>query len=194
MRNLLISAFCILNIATVVLVNTSPTGSVQKSDFLERHLSPHGAYRIRYTDWLVRRYAHLVGLDNQWTLFSTLPRFDWWYVIKGKYSDGSEAVLPLPLQSRRPFLERMFFDHKEAKLHLNIYNRPDWRAAYGRFLCREAAEREGRLPASVVFELHHQQIRERREAARLAGHLDPTIGVRILDTVPCAGVSGTARS
>ena len=108
LRKAFLSAFIILNIFTVLFMNRP--------------------------EWLIMHYAHLVGLDNRWIMFSRLPRFNWWYVFKAKYSDGTEVVLPLPRQSNRALLER-YFDFREAKFHLNIYNNPSAREAYANQYC-----------------------------------------------------------
>jgi hypothetical protein len=170
----------------VLFMNRPPALADRTDRALEQHLSAPHAYRARYAAWLLQRYAHLVGLDNRWMLFNSLHRFDWWYVIKAKYADGSEEVLPLPLQSRRTLAERLFFDNKEVKLHLNIYAQPDWRRAYGRYLCRSL---HGERPApvvGVVFELRHQDILEREQSLARRTHLEPASHSQVVQVVECA--------
>ena len=134
LRKAFLSAFIILNIFTVLFMNRPEWLKNAEALFLERNFSPTGKYRVQYSEWLIMHYAHLVGLDNRWIMFSRLPRFNWWYVFKAKYSDGTEVVLPLPRQSNRALLER-YFDFREAKFHLNIYNNPSAREAYANQYC-----------------------------------------------------------
>lgn len=184
-RKIVLSAFCVLNIGTVVFMNL-PAAVTEAETRALLLLPPRAAYGIRWAELQVRRWAYVAGLDNTWTLFSQLPRFDWWYVIKARYPDGSEELLPLPRQSERPFLYRNFFDHKEAKFHLNIYPHAHMRWSYARYLCRVIRATRPTPAAAIVFELHWQQILERREALALGTHLEPESHGRLLDDpIPC---------
>lgn len=185
LRKAVISAFCVLNLGIVVLMNLPDAATEAEAGALDR-LPALAARRVRWLDWQIRRYAYLVGLDNTWTLFARLPRFDWWYVIKARYPDGSEEVLPLPRQSARPFLFRNFFDHKEAKFHLNVYPRAYMRWSYARYLCRVVRATRPTPATAIAFELHWQGILERREALARGTHLEPDIHAQLLDDpVPC---------
>jgi hypothetical protein len=187
-RRALISAFIILTVVTLLVANQPPAFQAWKRETAERRLGPQPAWVLRYGEWLIRRYAHLVGLDNRWSMFSQLPRFDTWFVIKAKHRDWTREVLPLPLQSERSFAQRVFVDFKEAKLHLNIYNRPQARWAYGRHLCLTTAERTGTLPLAIIWERHYQNILERSEAAATGTHLDPEVHSEVIQVVECAAV------
>ncbi len=185
MRKLAISAFCVLNVTAVLVMNQPQALETAKAAAMSAWLPPQSAYRAQYPEWLVKRYAHLAGLDNRWTMFSTVHRFDWWYVIKAIRPAGPE-VLALPLQSERTTVQRLVVDHKEAKIHLNIYGRADWRRAYGRYICRTLAA--ARDPAGfVTYELHHQNLLGRPEAAALGRHLEPRSHAQVIDAVVCAG-------
>ena len=185
MRKIVLSAFCVLNLGTVVFMNL-PAAVTEAETRALMTLPPPVAHRMRWVELQIRRWAYVTGLDNRWTLFSQLPRFDWWYVIKARYPDGSEELLPLPRQSARPFLYRNFFDHKEAKFHLNIYPHAHMRWSYGRYLCRVIRATRPTPAAAVVFELHWQQILERPEALARGTHLEPETHARPLDEpIPC---------
>jgi hypothetical protein len=186
-RKIVLSAFCVLNLGTVVFINLPAPVTEAETRALLR-LPPRAASGVRWAELQVRRWAYVAGLDNTWTLFSKLPRFDWWYVIKARYSDGSEELLPLPRQSARPFLYRNFFDHKEAKFHLNIYPHVHMRWSYGRYLCRVIRATRPAPAVAIVFELHWQHILERREALARGTHLEPESHGRLLDDpIPCDG-------
>lgn len=185
LRKSLISTFCVLNLAAALWMNRPPAVDAALDEGLS-HLPPMRAFHVRYGLWLLSRWAHLAGLDNKWTMFSTLHRFDWWYVIKAKYPDGSEEVLPLPLQSERTPLEHFFFDFKEAKIHLNLYLQPDWRKAYARYLCRWLIDHRGPPPPGVIiYELHYQNIYPRPQAAALGTHREPQSRSQVIQIVEC---------
>lgn len=188
-RRTLISLFIALNVLTLLVANQPPAFVEWKQRTAESLLGSRPAWVLRYGEWLIRRYAHIVGLDNRWMMFSRLPRFDWWFVIKAKHRDFTHEVLPLPRQSERSFAQRVFFDFKEAKLHLNIYHRPQARWAYGRHLCRATADRTGTLPLAIVWERHYQNILPRSEAAASGTHLAPEVRSEIIQVVECVGVS-----
>lgn len=192
LRKLIVSLFCLLNILAVLVMNQPDAFETAKTELFAARLSPTATYRVRYAEWLVKRYAHLAGLDNRWTMFSTVHRFDWWYVIKAIRGAGPE-VLPLPRQSERSFLQRHLFDHKEAKIDLNLYGRPEWRRAYGRYLCRQLAA-GGDPAAFVMFELRYQALLERAQAEALGRHLEPSEHSQVLDAVVCPPVGRSERA
>lgn len=103
--------------------------------------------------------------------------------------------MDLPRQSPRRFVDEHFFDHKEAKFHLNIYLRPDWRRAYARYLCRQVEAREGKAPAFVVYELHHQNFLDRDRALAIHRHLEADSHSQVIDAVVCGAdvPPGTAK-
>jgi hypothetical protein len=184
-RRLPLSLFCALNVGTVLFMNQPAPVEERGTQALGSMLSAQNASRAHAASWLVRYYAHLAGLDNRWTMFSYLHRLDWWYVIKAAYPDGLEEPLPLPLQSPRSFLQRTFFDYKEAKFHLNIYSQPEWRKAYGRYLCRQIAERGPPTASAIVYELHYQMFLDRAAAAAMGTHLEPSSHAQIVQVVQC---------
>jgi len=132
-------------------------------------------------DRYLRKYAHYTGLDNRWQMFGLQSRFNWWYVIKARYREGSreeEIVLDLPRQSEQSGVPRTrwqyhFFDFREGKFHLNMYREPYDRAAYARYLARKYPEHDGMPVESVVYELHFQHIKPPEEARRTGSHLYP---------------------
>ena len=180
LRRALVSAFCVLNVAAVLAANQPPDLRRDALSALERSAGARSAWRLAYAEWALRWYAHKVGLDNRWTMFSRLPRFDWWYRIEARDADGSTRLLSLPLQSERSFAQRHFADFKETKFQLNVYDRPWQRRAYGRYLCRTA---DG-SPDAVVFRLHTRAILPREEAAARGDHRGEA-SVRTVQEVRC---------
>ena len=165
-----------------------PPSLIGVTDKLLSSLSLRQAYHCKMAGWYVRRYAHLVGLDNRWQMFGRQARFNWWYVITARYADPEEIVLSLPRQSKRTFLQRTLFDFKEAKFHLNLYGSDEGRKAYARYLCRQHPTHKGAPIESITFELHYQNILEPEEAAKRGIHVDPTIHRRVLNVFRWASV------
>lgn len=185
----LISVFIALNLFTVSFPNRPVRLTAAVNEALD-HLPPMLAYRIRQANWLILQYAHLVGLDNRWTMFTHNSRFNWWHVIKAQSADGSTVLLPLPLQSRRTFWEQTLTDFKEAKFHLNIYPDAAAKRRYARYLCRAYPRANGSPVTAIVWELHHQTILNPSEAATRGTPFEPTRHVRVLETVPCTAEIG----
>ena len=120
LKKILISAFVILNIFTVLFMNRPHFFIKYVNEAIDSYKNPMFAWKLRMGSWYIARYAHLVGLDNRWQMFGRQSRFNWWYDIKAKYSNDEIVLLPLPRQSKKTFLEWLLFDFKEAKFHLNL--------------------------------------------------------------------------
>ena len=179
-----LSVLIVFNFAAVLFMNR-PAWVVRQERALAARVSPLTAHRFQQAGWLLHQYAHVAGLDNRWQMFSHNSRFNWWYVIRGAYADGTTAVLPLPRQSARSFWQHMLFDFKEAKFHLNIYGNEPARAAYARYLCREYPQR-GQAPISlIIWELHHQMILPPSETATRGAHVEPQSHSRVLGQFTC---------
>jgi hypothetical protein len=189
-KKLLISAFVILNLGTVLWINR-PKALVRQWDRALAACPSPAAAALRQADYLDQYYAHVSGLDPSWQMFGALSRFDWWYVIKARYADGHEVLLPLPLQSDRTWWERNMADFKEVKFHLNMYNDRPTREAYAIYLARLYPEDNGVPLKEIVWELHFQNLRPMEETRRLGSHLEPASHFFVLDTFP-ASLAGRA--
>ena len=184
-KKVILSAFIVLNLFTVLFMNRPVPLGKRLNVAMNRHVGPTTAYRLRYSSYLVQRYAHLVGLDNRWQMFGRLPRFNWWYVIKARYDGAEGVVLPLAMQAPRTVWQNLLFDFKEGKFYLNIYLRPTYRRAYAYYLCRQFPSRDGTQIASIVYELHWQHLYPLAKAAELGAHLDGPSYYRVYQVVPC---------
>lgn len=168
-RKAVISLFVLLNIGTVFHVNR-PDWIPRVWGLVSESPTPEWAYRRSYMDWVVRRYAHLVGLDNRWEMFSTLHRFDWWIRIYGIDRFSNRKLLTLPLQSERGFFQRQFADFREAKFHLNMYGDEQLRNQYARYLCGPSVNSGNEKYQAIEFELFHRNLRVRKEAELTGTH------------------------
>jgi hypothetical protein len=167
----LLSAFCILNLGTVLYINR-PSWVIRSAERWLSHLNPETVHSVRMKEWYVRRYAHLVGLDNLWQMFGRQSRFNWWFQIKGLYKGGKVVLLTLPLQSPRTFVEKSFFDFKEGKYHLNLYAGAELRRWYADYLCREHPTHEGAPIQAISWEMHYQNLLPPQEAKIRKTHLE----------------------
>jgi hypothetical protein len=172
---IIISLFAVLNISTVLYMNRPEQLIAATESAFRRHLDGWTRYQVNRADWLVRRYANVVGLDNRWEFFGRVSRFNWHYLVHARTADGRMTVLPLPRQSPRTFAQRTFADFKEAKFHLNLYTRPRAREAYARHLCRAYPTVQGASVSSVVFELYTQNILPMGAAVRRGVTLEPDV-------------------
>jgi hypothetical protein len=182
---IIISLFAVLNIGTVLYMNRPEQLIAATESAVRRHLDQWSGYQIKRADWLVRRYANVVGLDNRWEFFGRVSRFNWHYLVQARTADGRMSVLPLPRQSPRTFVQRTFVDFKEAKFHLNLYGRERSREAYARHLCRAYPTVQGAPVSSVVFEIYTQNILPMGAAARRGMTLEPDLHKWPGDEFPC---------
>jgi hypothetical protein len=181
-KKLLLSAFIVLNLGTVLWMNRPKWLVAAWDRALAASPSPAAAEVLSLGDRFDKNYAHVTGLDPTWQMFGALSRFDWWYIIKARYADGHTVLLPLPLQSDRTPWERTMADFKEVKFHLNMYNDRPTRQAYAIYLARLYGEHNGVPLKDIVWELHYQNLRPMEETRRLGSHLEPASHYLVLDT------------
>jgi hypothetical protein len=185
MRRTLIVLFMVVCFATIAFANRPPTLAAAVDQRLTETLAPMAVWRIHYAGWLVRRWAHLVGLDNRWQMFGRQSRFNWRYEMVGHYGDAGERLLPVPLQSSRTAFQDLVLDFKEPKLHLNLYSDEPRRERYAQYLCRQFPTLHGAWMEEVVIDLAWRPLRSRAEASRTGDHLEPEEYTEPLDAFPC---------
>lgn len=182
---LFISLFIILNILTILFMNCPVFVQNAFQQTLKSYQSPDIEYKLNLIGWQIAGYAHFVGLDNRWQMFGRQTRFNWWYVIKAKYDNLKEVVLPLSGQEPRSFLRKEFIDFKEAKFYLNIYTRAFQRETYARYLCRQFPTNENSRINSIIYELHWQNILPPDQAKLTGMVLHPGLYSQILNEFKC---------
>ncbi|HEY1784721.1 MAG TPA: hypothetical protein VGG30_04200 [Pirellulales bacterium] len=183
-KRCLISMFILTNLATVLFVNLPSDWKEGFLDWAATTRSAEDVYRLQLASWRLERYAYFSGLDNRWQMFGHQSRFNWWYVIRGVYGDGTEqrlVLLPLPNQSGRTIWDALLFDLKETKFELNIYLNPTAREAYSRYIARQFPERDGMRIKSVRWELGCQMIVPPDEAIQRQELLYPQCSLLLLN-------------
>ncbi len=188
-RKIIISLFIILNIGTVVFMNRPNSFIDAVNSVINSFDSPAIKYKTGLYSWYIKTYAHIVGLDNRWQMFGKQSRFNWWYLIKAKYTNSEIITLPLPRQSPRTWFQSFLIDFKEGKFHLNMYTRSADRENYSRYLCRQYPNLNGVPIDSIIFELHYQYILPPEEAAKQGRYLDPNVYSSVLNEFKCPGVT-----
>ncbi len=151
----------VTNLLTVLCVNLPESLHRACHSSIKGWLSEWSAYRVDQACYRWKQYAYAVGLDSRWQMFGRQSRFNWWYDIRGVYSNGEaekSVLLPLPNQSPRTMLEHYVFDLKERKFALNIYLNELGRESYSRYLMRQFPEREGLPIQSIQWHLCTQRI------------------------------------
>ena len=176
-KRLLISFFILLNIFTVIYVNRPvPIKKDVQGDKLKEILHPSSLDHMRSSIGIFfTNYGELVGLSTRWLMFVLQDRYNWSYLIKARYMDSSEILLPIPRQGERTFLQREFFDFKDAKFQYNFNYRPYAKEHYASYLCRKYSVHNGSKIKSIVFELYKQNILDPKEAEKRNRYLEPVI-------------------
>lgn len=183
-RRTLLSAFIVLNLTTVAVMNLPSSWCNSLDQTLSRNCSEQTQYQLRLTSWRLQQYAYFSGLDNKWQMFGRQSRFNWWYDIRAVYSDGVETkqvLLPIPNQSARTLSQQMLFDLKERKFELNIYLNETARECYSRYLARQFPEHENLPIQSVRWHLGFQYILPPDEAVEKKQLHDPRCYVQLLN-------------
>ena len=189
MKKVIISCFVILNILTIVYFNRPSFIDKVSNNFVDKYFSQTAAYNARYALWFISSkltlYGYLAGINNHWIMFGSQSRFNWWYKIKAKYTNGEIVLLPLARQSERTFWQKNFFDFKEAKILHNLYSNSLWREKYANYLCRQYSSNNGSSVKSIEWEVYWQKLYDPKEARRLGTHLSPEISSSLLNSFNC---------
>lgn len=180
-----VSFFVVLNLGTVLYMNTPFFLDTMGNRVLDTRLPSSLSRLLRLGGWSVQRYAHLVGLDSRWQMFGRQSRFSWRYLISAEYYDSQEVLLPLPRQSPRSDWQNFLFDFRDAKFMLNVYQSRDARRGWAYALCRGYPVNEGSPVRAIRFDLEIQEILPPAQARASGSHLSPQIAREVLDLFPC---------
>ena len=185
-KRFFISLFVLLNIFTVLYVNRPlPVKDIQGSKLKGVLHSFPSENSDGVFDLLFTGYGNLFGLGTRWLMFILQDKYNWKYLIKARYEDSSEVVLPIPRQGNRNFLKRNLFDFKDAKFQYNFNYRSYAKEHYASYLCRKYSKNNESKIKSVVFELYTQNILEPNEATRRNAYLEPIIRKETVGIYKC---------
>ena len=181
----LLSATTVIILSVIIYCNLPESFHKNVFRIADSRLSPEGAYRVRYAEWLLRYAAHMSGFDSKWQMYGLQSRFNWRYIITAEYGDAENIVqqtLPLPRQSDRTTFQRKVVDFKEAKFLLNIYNDRLARETYARYLARQYPEYQGLPVRSVSYTLVVQYILPPIVAVQQQQLLERDVQSDVIDT------------
>lgn len=187
----LITTFILANLATVGFVNLPDGATAAAARWLAMPCQDPDQRQadLAWAGWQVRRYAHRLGLDNRWQMFGFQSRFNWWYTLRGHYSDGvrtASAELPiLPADPPRGW-PNWLLRFKNNKFELNVYRNRPFREAYARYLARQYATHDGLPIQSVEWQLSYQMILPPEEAMRQQRLTEPRCATQTMDLFPVA--------
>ena len=144
---------------------------------------PHSEDPNTRISW-IDLYAYTTGLDSRWQMFITMFHFRSWYKIEAKFAnDPIKKLFNLPIQQNdRSFIERNFYDFREVKFFVNIYQIPFELDRYGKYLCRTPTFEK---IESVSFTFFTQRILDRETAAAKGRYLEPAASYKLLGEIKC---------
>ena len=137
---------------------------------------------------LIMQYAPCIGITGNWRMFTSLERHNWWVVIKGVYKGSKEVILPLSLQSKRTFMETYFYDFREVKFIIILFNEKYRQKRYAVYLCRKFQDYEGRKIEQIIYELYKQEKYRPQEAYKNGYYIKPVITRTIVSTYNCMDI------
>ena len=167
---------------------------------------------------LIMQYAPCIGITGNWRMFTSIEKYNWWIVIKGVYKTPSlkkgirfdfarlyprsllpgftlrsnkgskEIILPLPLQSKRTFMETYFYDFREVKFILFLLREKFRQKRYAVYLCRKFQDYEGRKIEKIIYELYKQEKYRPQEAYKNGYYIKPVITRTIVSTYNCMDI------
>lgn len=185
LRRALISAFVLISITTILVINRTDPVISTANKYVVRHLLPPVLYSKGVQNFFIY-YAAYTGLDPRWTMFGRTQVYDWWHVIKAEYANSEIVVLPIPTQSPRTVLQRIFFDYKEVKFHVNIHQSLVGQQAYASYLCRQYPSHEGSPIRSITMEVQWATHYGPYEAKVRGSHVMPGTGTKLLGVYQCS--------
>jgi hypothetical protein len=164
LKKALVLTWIVFNVVAVLLVNEVVLSKESWRKYRDKYWNVFGTKAIDEILFRTGWYSYLTGLDQRYSMFSTVHREFWWYEIKARLIDGELVTLPLERQSSRSFFERNFFDFKAGKFHLNLYSDDFARKAYSQYLCRKYRESLSKSIDQIEFEHHFHLFAKRYEA------------------------------
>lgn len=137
---------------------------------------------------VIPRYVSSIGITGNWRMFTSLERENWWVVIKGIDEKLNEIIFPLPLQSKRTFLEEYFFDFKEVKFILILLKEKYRQKHYAIYLCKKFPVVNGQKIETIIYESYEQNKYRPKEACKNGYYIEPVIKRTIINTYNCKDI------
>ncbi len=168
---LLLSAFILFNMLVWAWRHTPAWWDRIYWGKVDQHLAPEQAAAVRSVPAALNWYAHKVGLDNKWEMYSSLYRGDWTIIAVGIDANGKQVLLPEPLQTPRTWFESAVVDFREPKYQIHLTRWPDQAERYTRYLLRRYPSHNGVPIRDVVLNLRFRPyVESTYVAARTGSH------------------------
>ena len=179
--------FLLLNLLGIYLFNRPSGWALTWGRSPSPGTDPRLARALTWTEYYVWWYAYVAGIDQRYTMFSTVHRGWYFFRYLAEDAKGNLIELPIELQKGRTFFQRHFFDHKAGKFQLNTFSNEAARRSYASYLCREYRYRLDSIPVAIRAELHSQQFVSREVAQETGSHIAGPTAMARSDRFPCAG-------
>lgn len=188
-KKMLISLFILINLASFFWFNYPGKVTRLVNKILDHTLTEKTANKTKRTLEGVKRILRLLGLSHKWSMFNSVNRNNYWYLIKAKYKNLKEIVLPLPLQTPNvTILEKYFFSFREPKFLINLHKDTLRRRSYAHFLCKKF-QLDNKSPIDAIsFEYYSQNIVDPKNLMDSSTYLEPLVTKEVLDTFNCRDI------
>ena len=184
LRKKIISAYIILNFATVVWVNSAQWRYWARSE-LSGKIPPYIERILDTAGVIFQRYSALTGLYGVWEMFNYADRSQFMIFVKAEYANSATWVLPIAWQSERTFWQEKLFDVKSGKFFVNMAALQNVRRVFAFYLCRTFSSHNGSPIRKIIFEQNVQRVRNPKEAMEKGYHLDPEVSTSVKDIFQC---------
>lgn len=185
-KKIIISLFILINLYAFFCFNYPGKVTRLTNKILNFTLKEKLANEVKKPLGKIRILLRLIGLSHKWSMFNSVSRDNYWYLIKAKYKNSKEVVLPLPLQTTNPtILEKNFFSFREPKFLINLYRDILRRKSYAHFLCKTYKTNEGVPIEKITIEYYDQSIIDPKNLKNSSTYLEAQITKEVLDTFNC---------
>lgn len=186
LKKILISLFILINICAFFYFNYPGKVTRLGDKILNFTLKENIANKARGTLYKARWLLRLLGLCHKWSMFNSVNKNNYWFLIKARYKNAEEVILSLPLQVPNPtILEKYFFNFREPKFLINLHREGIRRKSYVNFLCKRYKTTRGAPIEKIVFEYYSQNIIKPKDLKNSSTYLEGRVTKEILDTFDC---------
>ncbi len=182
----LISLFILTNLSAFIYFNYPGKVTRLANKILNLPLKEEIVKNVKKPLKKIRTFLRFIGLSNRWNMFCNVNKSNYWFLIRARYKNSKEIVLPLPLQTTNTtILDRYFFSFREPKFLISLFKESLREKSYAHFLCRTYKTNEGVPIEKVIFEYYERNIINSKNLKKSSTYLETLITKEILDTFSC---------
>lgn len=188
-KKIVISLFILVNLSAFIYFNYPGKVTKLTNKILNLILKEETARNIKKPVKKIRTVLRLLGLSHKWSMFNSLNRNNYWYLIKAKYKNSKEVILPLSLQTNNPtILEKYFFSFREPKFLINLSRDIQRRKSYVHFLCNKYKTYTGTPIEKIIFEYYSQNIINPHDLKNSSIYLETSVTKEIINIFNCSNL------